>query len=278
MRKKILITGGSGFLGYEVLKKLSKNRNYQVFSIINKKKINKIENLNCYQVNLLNKSKLKKVVDIINPDIVLHFAGFVNPGENQKYKKKSKKINFLITKNLCDNLNKSCHIIFISTDKVYSKSNKSLKEKDLTYPSLEYAKNKIKSEKYIIKNFIKYHIFRVPIIHDKGNLRSNSIIDKMIIKIKQKKITYVLSNLYRSFLYLEDFNSCIIKSLTNKKFGIYNLGTKKMSYFERVRQISKKIKISHSKYLKIEENFLIKDSSIVLNSDKAKKILRQKFY
>ncbi len=277
MKKKILLTGGSGFIGYEFLKKLILLKNYDIFCIVNKRKIN-LKNIKCFKVNLLNLVKLKKIINKINPDIVFHFAGYVNPAKNQIYKDKSKKLNFLATKNLCQNIKSDCHIIFSSTDKVYKNIKTTFRENNLVSSKFEYAKNKIKSEKLIIKKFKKHHIFRIPIIHGKGNLKSSSIIDKSILKIKNYQKNYLYKNLYRSFLYQDDFNKCLIKCLKNTQYGVYNVGTKKMSYFNRAKQILKKMNINFKDNLKADFNLSFKNPEIVLNSEKAKKVFKQKFH
>ena len=276
MKRKILFTGASGFIGFELLKKLINLKTYKVYCLINKKKIN-LKNIKCFNVNLLNHEKLKKIVKKVNPDILIHFAAFVNPGENEKNKTKSKKINFTATKNLSEIINNNCHVIFLSTDKVYKNLKSTFKEGDLAQSDGEYAKNKIKSEKLIEKKFIKHHIFRLPIVHNKGDLRSNSFIDKMILKIKMNEKVIVAKNVYRSFIYINDLVKCVIKSLNNKNYGIYNLGTKKISYFLRLKQVSSRIKLPINKNLNGEKNFRIKPSVLVLNSNKAKKVFGQNF-
>ena len=277
MKKKILFTGASGFIGFELLEKLINLKTYEIYCILNKKKINH-KKIKCFNANLLNYAKLKKIVKKVNPDILIHFAAFVNPGENEKNKIKSKKINYDTTKNLSQIINNNCHVIFLSTDKVYKNLKTTFKEIDLVQSKGEYAKNKIKSEKLIEKKFIKHHIFRLPIVHKNGDVRSNSFIDKMILKIKMNKKINVAKNIYRSFIYVNDLTKCIIKCLNNKNYGIYNLGTKKISYFSRIKQVSSKIKLRINKNLSGEKNFNIRPQVLVLNSNKAKKIFKMSFH
>lgn len=276
MKKKILFTGASGFIGLELLKKLVNLKAYKIYCTINQKKINQ-KKITCLNVDLLNHTKLRKIVKKINPDILIHFAAFVNPGENEKNKIKSKKINYHVTKNLSKIINNDCHVIFLSTDKVYKNSKSIFKENDIAQSYAEYARNKIKSEKLIEKIFLKHHIFRLPIVHKDGDSRSNSFIDKMILKIKMNEKVIVAKNIYRSFIYINDLVKCIIKSLNDKNYGIYNLGTKKISYFSRLKQVASKIKLPINKNLVGEKNLNIKPKVLVLNSNKAKKIFKIMF-
>ena len=57
---KVLVTGGSGFLGVNLINKLSNKNNYEVFSIDKKvlspKLISNYEAVNDYKLNLNNKN------------------------------------------------------------------------------------------------------------------------------------------------------------------------------------------------------------------------------
>ena len=268
--KKIIITGGSGFIGKKLLETIRLKKNYKVFCFLNKKKI-KLKNIVATKVSLFDHNLLKKKINDIKPDIFIHLAAYINPYQNQLNEKKSEKINFLATKNLCKYLNRNCHFIFLSTDKVYGDKNINCKETDKVNPTAEYAKNKFKSEQLITKKFLNYHIFRLPIVHGYGDTNSSSFIDKTIVKKKTNKKILVAKNIYRSFLYLDQLILILIKSLNSNKYGLYNLGSKKFSYYSRLKSIFSKNKLDYKRFLKPELNKNIFPLIQVLNSNKIKK-------
>ena len=61
---KVLVTGGSGFLGANLINKLSKKNNYEVFSIdkkdLNAKLISNYEVVKDYKLNLNNRNLIRK--------------------------------------------------------------------------------------------------------------------------------------------------------------------------------------------------------------------------
>tara|TARA_B100000401_G_C52766478_1_gene700941 strand:- start:27 stop:857 length:831 start_codon:yes stop_codon:yes gene_type:complete len=268
--KKIVITGGSGFIGKNLLENISSKKNYKIFCFLNKKKI-KLKNIVTTKVSLFNHNLLRKKINEIKPDIFIHLAAYINPHQNQLNQKKSQKINFLATKNLCKYLNRNCHFIFLSTDKVYGNKNKNCKETDKVNPTAEYAKNKFKSEQLITKKFLNYHIFRLPIVHGYGDPNSSSFIDKAIIKKKASKKISVAKNIFRSFLYLDQLILIIIKSLNSNKYGLYNLGSKRFSYYTRLKSIFSKNKLDYKTFLKPDVNKNIFPLIQILNSSKIKK-------
>ena len=75
---KILVTGGAGFLGYHLLKKLSK-QDYSLYSLSTKKptkqrKITKVKYITC---DICNKNVLKKKLKEKN-NYIVNFSGYVD--------------------------------------------------------------------------------------------------------------------------------------------------------------------------------------------------------
>ena len=71
MRKKILIIGGTGFIGRNLIKKI-RLVNFEIFSISKKRKLPKnTKNITYKSIDMTNKKKLKKL-DKIKFNIVIN--------------------------------------------------------------------------------------------------------------------------------------------------------------------------------------------------------------
>ena len=91
---KIVVLGGSGFLGSHVADELSK-RGHQV-TIFDKKKSRWIKPIQKFYLgNILDTSKLEKVIK--NADIVFHFAALADLSQALKQPINSVKLNILAT-------------------------------------------------------------------------------------------------------------------------------------------------------------------------------------
>jgi nucleoside-diphosphate-sugar epimerase len=236
-----LITGTNGFIGSEFLHFLSRKvkKKDNIFAIVRSNKYKKIfkkkKDINFIKCDLKkNLSKLK----LIKFDVVFHFAAQANHHLPKEQNHLTKSDNFIATKNLIKNINKDCVFVFSSTDKVYNPYSK-CKENSKLKPQTYLASQKVRCEKMIKDRFSKYFIFRLPIVHANGKFRKHSIVDQFLFDlIKNKKIN-IFSNIKRSFIKTSEFNQILVSLHINKKYGIYNVGTKLKSYYNRVYNLSK---------------------------------------
>ena len=177
MKKKILLTGSSGFLGSYILDSLKKKK----FEVIKVGRSLESEIKIDLSINKLSK---------IDVDYVIHVAGkaHVIP-KLEEQKKEFFNVNYIGTNNLLSGLDtkKLQSIIFISTVAVYGKEEGELiDEKSPLLGNTPYARSKIQAEKSIIdfgiKNNIKTVVLRLPLVTGKNPLGNLGYMIKAIKK------------------------------------------------------------------------------------------------
>ena len=170
MKNKILITGGAGFIGTELIKLINNKKNIIVVDKIrNKKIVSKFKKLGIKYIrgNLINKEFSKKIYKGIK--IIYHLAGTVKVPStdiNLDLKKEKKIFNEAtkIMNNLIRYSDKKIKVIFPSTHLVFEncKKNKSIyDEKSEVLPYLAYARSKYECEKLLINDKINFSILRL---------------------------------------------------------------------------------------------------------------------
>ena len=173
MKKKIIITGGLGYIGSELCKIYSGvSWMNEVIVLDNRfisERVNQLKNWNIEFIHgdILDKILVKKLFK--NADIVHHLAGItdVPKVKNDSSEIKDKKIHEVAeigTQNILDSINDECKIIFPSTHVVYEGINEvkiDIKEEEQTKPVLSYSVSKDINEEQLKKSGKKYVILRL---------------------------------------------------------------------------------------------------------------------
>lgn len=277
MKKKILVTGCLGFIGFHLTAKLLKNKNYQVLGI---------DNINDYYDTSLKKDRFKilkfdkkflfKKIDIRKKNSLSNFikefdikiiinlaaqAGVRNSINNPKAYLDNNIIGFFNILEVAKE-NKIDHLIFASTSSVYGNNkNFPLSENDNSdYPLSFYAATK-KANEVMAHSYS--NIYKLPIT----GLRFFTVYgpygrpDMSLYKFTKAIYNEEHINLYnngnhiRDFTYVDDIVSGINKVINNPSqksipFDIFNIGSgnpKTLKFFlkniTRITKLKPKIKL-----------------------------------
>ncbi len=173
MKKKIIITGGLGYIGTELCKLYSGvSWNNDITVIDNRfisERVNQLRNWNIefIQGDILD----KKLINFFckDADIVHHLAGItdVPRTKSETNVEKDKKIQQVAeegTQNILDSISEKCKIIFPSTHVVYEgieKVKNNITEDEEPKPELTYSTSKALNEKQLKKSGKNYIILRL---------------------------------------------------------------------------------------------------------------------
>ena len=181
MIKKIVITGGLGYIGTELCKLYSGLSWYHKITVIDNRfiseRVNQIRNWNMefIQGDILDKQLINKFCK--DADVVHHLAGITavprTKSEASSIKDKEiKEVGEIGTKNILEAVNNKCKIIFPSTHVVYEGINgvkKDINEDEETKPLLSYSSSKAINEKQLKDSGKNYVILRLGSVYGYSN-------------------------------------------------------------------------------------------------------------
>lgn len=278
-KNKILITGGTGFIGYHLAKKCL-DLNWLVDSISTKSppKKRKLKKVNYLKIDISKKKELSKNLKS-EYDFVVNLAGYVDHSN----KKKTMRSHFNGCKNLANFfLNKNLKkFIQIGSSIEYGKSRSPQKEnyKNSQETYSTYGNAKLLSTKFLLELKKKYNfpvtIIRLYLVYGPKQDLNRLIPITIMNAIHNKKFDCSAGYQLRDFLYIDDLIDAIIKILSNQKVlgQIINIGSgKPISVKKLILKICKLSKGGKPLFGKIP---LRNDEIMKLypNVNKAKKIL-----
>ena len=295
----IIITGGLGFIGSNLIKLLEKKNYY----IINIDKINyssnvknipdNIQNYKFYKEDINNRTAIKNIINKYNPKIIYNLAAETHVDRSIDDPKNFINSNILGIYNLLEvirSLKKKIKFIQISTDEVYGdiENKKNSKELDAYNPSSPYAASKASGD-LLIKSYIRtYKIFAI-ITNCCNNYGPNQYPEKLIPTIiynlirKEKIPIYGSGKNIREWIYVEDHCKALIKIGRKGLIGEnYNIGSGKTFNNIEIAKIIIKIfseiknKYQYKGKIKFVKDRPGHDLKYSLNSDKIKEELNWK--
>jgi len=299
MQKKIIVTGGLGFIGSNLIRflitkgffvinidKVSYSSNFYNLQSINKKKYK------FYKSNIGNKNFIKKILLRHKPVGIFNLAAETHVDRSIDSPKK------FIDNNICDvfNLlesvkiylkkikNKKFRFIHVSTDEVYGdiKKKAKSKESDPYLPSSPYAASKAASD-LLIKSYIRTYVFPAIITNCCNNYGPRQYPEKLIPRIIINYINNINLPVYgngrneREWIHVNDHCSALLKIFEKGKLGEnYNIGSgniiKNINLIKKIIFYIKKLLQSNSQ-LEFVQDRPGHDKRYALDSKKIKKKL-----
>lgn len=223
--KKILITGGSGFIGQHLIKALKKLDAW-------------VYNFDLSEgYDITDENQLAGVIKD-KFDVIYHLAGFSGSSESNKNRLKSFRVNTLATVNLCEQIVKyspRTKLIISSSRLEYGKVQYlPVDEKHPTVPTSAYGLSKLAATQmalvYHLKNNLNVTVFRTSNVygpHAHVKFQGYNIINYFIDQAKggQPLVIFGKGEQERDYLYVDDLVDAFLLAQAPRSNGqVYNLG------------------------------------------------------
>ena len=296
--KKIIVTGGLGFIGSNLIDLLIKKK-FKVINIdkgtyssniYNTKEFKNSKNYHYVKCDIKDK-KLKRIIFKFKPDCIFNLAAETHVDRSIDNPESFIQSNIVGVYNLLEFFREyskkyKSKLIHISTDEVYGDILKGRSKENHPYlPSSPYAASKAASD-HLVSSYIRTYKIPAMITNCSNNYGPRQHPEKLIPKL----IYNILNNkplpIYgkglnsREWIYVEDHCDALLKIYQKGKIGeFYNIGSNKnlnnLQVCKELLQISKK-NFTLGKKVKIS---FVKDRPghdirYALNSNKIKKSLK----
>lgn len=247
----VLITGGAGYVGTELLKRLSENPEIEKITVYDNlsrgnyamftgHKYQNHEKIRFVEGELLDSRKLKKALDGV--DVVYHLAAKVTTPYANVDAHYFEQVNHWGTAELVYAVEESSasHFIYISSIGVYGSSSTEIDENTEPNPRTFYAISKFRGEEHVrrLESKMKTHIIRSGNIYGYSrSMRFDSVINKFVFESNFNNQITIHGNGKQSRAFIQvDFLCDVFAKLpaADVPSGTYNLLERNLSVLDIV--------------------------------------------
>ena len=272
--KKVIVTGGAGFIGSNLVKYLLKKK-YFVINIdklsysanpYNLKNLYKNKNYTFFKVDLNNKKKIVKILKKYKPEGIFNLAAETHVDRSIDKPENFIFSNILGTYNLLEAIvsyKKKIKLIHVSTDEVYGDLIKGRSDEKFPYnPSSPYSSSKASAD-HLIKAYVRTYKIQAIVTNCCNNYGPNQFPEKLIPKLIFNIINnralpiYAKGKNSREWMHVQDHCDALLLVYLKGKVGeSYNIGSS--MNLKNIDIAKKLIKIAKNKTLKINKKVKIK--------------------
>ena len=302
--RKVIVTGGSGFIGSNLVKYLIK-KNFFVINIdslsysanpYNTKNLQKNKNYIFFNINLKSKNKIIRILNKYKPEGIFNLAAETHVDRSIDNPDNFLQSNILGTFNLLEAIleyrkknKKKIKLVHVSTDEVYGDVTKGKSIEESPYnPSSPYSATKASAD-HLITSYVRTYKIHAVISNCCNNYGPNQFPEKLIPKLIFNIINNKPFPIYgkgrnsREWIHVDDHCEALLLIFLKGKNGeSYNVGSSvnltNIDIAKKLLSIAKKKSIKIGKRVKIK---FVKDRPghdfrYALNSKKIIKKLKWK--
>jgi len=239
--KKILITGGAGYIGTALIPKLLDNGYevtvYDSLTYDGNVLIPFFQNKNFHFIkgDILERSKLKSAIK--EKDVIIHLAALVGYAVCEKNPELTEMVNAKATKDLVNMLSPNQLLMYGSTGSNYGKVDKICTEETPLNPTSLYAKTKTVGEQEVMKHDKAIAYRFATAFGAAPRLRLDLLVnDLTYLAVSQKYMLVYQPEFMRTFIHVKDLVESFVFGIENsdKMAGeVYNVGSNKMNFSKR---------------------------------------------
>ena len=225
---KIVVTGGTGQLGTDVVTELKK-RGHDVIG------------LGSADMDITDADSVSSVIGSLKPDAVIHCAAWtaVDAAEDAENREKVFAVNSAGTENIakvCRRL--GCKMLYISTDYVFSGAGEQPWEPDCKdfSPLNVYGESKLRGELAVTENLDKYFIVRIAWVF---GLHGKNFVKTMLNVARSHDTVRVVNDQVGTPTYTPDLAVLLADMIVTESYGFYHATNEGgyISWYDFTREI-----------------------------------------
>lgn len=237
MKKKVLITGGTGLLGKALIEA---SRGHDIVSIHSSSyKMANNAVIRYENMDVRDNTGLDNLFASFKPDVVIHTAGVGSPDYAEKHKEETWQINVQGTKNMLRNC--ECigsKFIYISSNGIYDGKKARYAEEDEATPINFYGQVKLEGENIARSARVPWAIVRPILMYGwNHHFERNNVVTFAISRFREGKKVFAYDDVFVNPLFAGNCAKAIWKIVEDGKYDIFNIaGSDRINIYELAKK------------------------------------------
>jgi dTDP-4-dehydrorhamnose reductase len=223
---KVLVTGGSGSLGWALSRKLASV--CEVTSTF-ASHAHVPDGTTGINLDLAQRESLKEVVHGQEPDVIFHLAAMTNPDECEKNPRRALRINFEGTLELAQIARSvGSRLVFVSTDLVFDGLKGDYREEDTPRPLSIYGMSKLRAEESVLETSGDNVVLRSSLIYGMGSKVSRTFLSRVLETLASGEKMRLFTDQKRNPILVDDVAEALVGAVGKDLKGLYHIGGKEV--------------------------------------------------
>jgi len=222
-KERLLITGGSGFLGSHIPRMSTKG--FEVFATYNRHP-SKIPGCDLVPLDIRDQQRVISMFERIRPDLVIHTAALANVDYCEDHAEEAWLTNVGGTENVSlASKEVGAKVIYISTDSVFDGERGMYAEEDIPAPLNTYAKTKLEGEKMVQRWLPGSIVVRTAFYGWSRNSSSKpSLAEWIVSELRERRILRMFTDVFFSPIFVDNLVEVMMEMHYKGLRGIYHVG------------------------------------------------------
>ncbi|MFA1612247.1 SDR family oxidoreductase [Halobellus rubicundus] len=219
---RILVTGGAGFIGHELVRRLVVNGHHIAVTVHTHKPT--VEGVETYEIDVRDTRKTRIVVTEFNPDVIVHAAAMSDADVCERSPDEAHEVNVGGTKNvIAANDGIDAHIIFLSSSFVFSGEKEFCEETGNRSPINVYGETKVAAEDIVNDSIYSSTIIRTDQPYGWPEpWQESDMVAWTVDQLKQPGTVEVFKEWWNNPIYLPDLVESIRVLIEECREGIFH--------------------------------------------------------
>jgi dTDP-4-dehydrorhamnose reductase len=238
MSKKLVIFGGSGFVGGNMTK-IAQEKGWQVVIADNRS----VTQADYRLVDITDKNSVERVIAETEPTAVVNVAAIADIDQAEREQGLAYKVNVDGARNVAESCTQHrIRYVFFSSDAVFDGESSSYKEDDPLAPVNYYGRTKMEAEKAVFQACPGAAVIRISLVLGYPVQSGNSFFANLHTRLQEGNDISTPTDEIRTPVDVYTLSECILELCENEYAGVLHIGaTDSINRYELTRELARRM-------------------------------------